>query len=160
LFDLPYPPAAVAAAKKLANGVVYMLHPMSDEGVLDSTWGGSLADMVRFVEEMKIVEDEGLLEAVGPKSERLIAGLDRLVRRYPQVYRNRRGLGLYQGFSLADAVAKGEFLERAREEEQLLLLGAGRHSIRLRPPLDVTEAEIDELIARLDRLAQRTIRAG
>ena len=152
LFDLPYPPAAVAAAKKLGNGVIYMLHPMSDEGVLDSTWGGSLADMVRFVEEMKIVRDEGLLEAVPAKTARLVDGLDDLVQRFPHTYRNRRGLGLYQGFSLPGPEAKAAFLERARDQEQLLLLGAGRQSVRLRPPLDVTEAEIDELVARLRRL--------
>ncbi|MDH7570216.1 MAG: aminotransferase class III-fold pyridoxal phosphate-dependent enzyme, partial [Armatimonadota bacterium] len=57
--DLPYPPQALATAKKFAAGVVYMLYPMEDRGVLDSTWGGSLADMVRFVQELKIVEREG-----------------------------------------------------------------------------------------------------
>lgn len=153
LFDLPHPPAAVAAAKKLGNGVIYMLYPMSDEGVLDSTWGGSLADMVRFVEEMRIVEDEGLLEAVPQKAERLVAGLDDLVRRFPGTFSNRRGLGLYQGFSLPDAAAKAAFLQYALERECLLLLGAGPHSVRLRPPLDVTGEEIDELLVRLGRLA-------
>jgi len=153
LFDLPYPPAAVAAAKKLGNGVIYMLHPMSDEGVLDSTWGGSLADMVRFVEEMRIVRDERLLEAVPDKAMRLADGLDALVRRFPGTFSNRRGLGLYQGFSLPDAAAKAAFLVRAREQEQLLLLGAGVQSVRLRPPLDVTDGEIDDLLARLARLA-------
>ena len=63
-FDLPHPPQAVASAKKLGCGVVYMLYPMEDHGVLDSTWGGHLADMVRFVQEMKIVRREKLIEAV------------------------------------------------------------------------------------------------
>ena len=113
-----------------------------------------MADMVRFVEEMRIVRDERLLEAVPDKAMRLADGLDELVRRFPDTFSNRRGLGLYQGFSLPDAAAKAAFLERAREQEQLLLLGAGKQSIRLRPPLDVTELEIDDLLARLARLAQ------
>ena len=58
--DLPHPPQAVAVGKKFANGVVYMLETMSDRGVLDSTWGGTLADMVRFCREWAIVTDERL----------------------------------------------------------------------------------------------------
>jgi L-lysine 6-transaminase len=61
-FDLPHPPQAVASGKKLGNGVVYMLHPMKDQGILDSTWGGTLADLVRFVQEMRIVRDGRTLE--------------------------------------------------------------------------------------------------
>ncbi len=67
-FNLPHPPQAVASAKKLGNGVVYMLYPMEDHGVLDSTWGGNLADMVRFVQEMKIVRRENLIEQVPEKA--------------------------------------------------------------------------------------------
>ena len=50
-FDLPYPPQAVATAKKFGYGAVYMLDPHAGPGVLDTTWGGSLADMVRFCRE-------------------------------------------------------------------------------------------------------------
>ena len=51
LFDIPYPPQAVASAKKFGNGVLFMQRSMQDVGVLDSTWGGTLADMVRFVQK-------------------------------------------------------------------------------------------------------------
>ncbi|RYG22493.1 aminotransferase class III-fold pyridoxal phosphate-dependent enzyme, partial [bacterium] len=78
-FDLPYPPQAVAAGKKFGNGVVYMLEPLGDIGVLDSTWGGSLADMVRVVREVEIVEEEGLIERAAINGERLADGLKRLV---------------------------------------------------------------------------------
>ncbi len=46
-------------------------------------------------------------------------------------------------------------MDLALQEENLLLLGAGRSSIRLRPPLDVTVADIDELQGRLGRILQR-----
>lgn len=152
LFDLPHPPHAVAAAKKLGNGVVYMLHPMEDEGVLDSTWGGTLADMVRFHLEMEVVEREGLLTEVSPKAQVLVEALDDLVQHHQAVVANRRGLGLYQGFSLADPERKAALISRALQEEDLLLLGAGTHSIRLRPTLSVTEADITTLHDKLDRL--------
>ncbi len=150
--DLPYPPQAIASAKKLGNGVLYMLESMADEGVLDSTWGGSLADMVRFCQEWRIVQREGLIAQVPEKTGRLVGRLRELQARHPDKLRNIRGEGLYQGFSLATPALKSALIERALQEERLLLLGAGRIHVRLRPNLSVTNADIDELAAILDRL--------
>ena len=152
LFDLPHPPQAVATAKKFGNGVVYMLSSMKDIGVLDSTWGGTLGDMVRFVREWQIVEDEKLLDQVPAKTKRLVAGLEDLARSHADKIANVRGLGLYQGFTVLGAGNKGRLVDLALEKENLLLLGAGTDSIRLRPPLDVTDADIDALLASLSRL--------
>ena len=149
-YDLPHPPQAVAVAKKLGNGVIYMLKPMTDLGVLDSTWGGSLADMVRFTEEMRIVRDEGLLEAVPAKAAHLIAGLEALAAAHPDTITNVRGMGLYQGFSFRRAEDKRAFQRHAMQQEDLLLLGAGTHSIRLRPNLEVTDADTDLLLEKMD----------
>ncbi|HWU48827.1 MAG TPA: aminotransferase class III-fold pyridoxal phosphate-dependent enzyme [Asticcacaulis sp.] len=151
LFDLPHPPQAVATAKKFGNGAVYMLNPMEDVGVLDSTWGGTLADMVRFVQEWRIVEDEGLLDQVAPKTAHLLDGLNALIGKHGDLIGNPRGLGLYQGFTVFGAGNKGRLVDLALEQENLLLLGAGTNSIRFRPPLDVTIADIDDMFARLDR---------
>jgi L-lysine 6-transaminase len=142
LFDIPHPPQAVATAKKFGNGVVYMRDSMVDIGVLDSTWGGSLVDMVRFVREWQIVENDHLIEAVPAKTAHLVAGLLALEQDFPDKICNIRGLGLYQGRLIAMAL----------EQENLLLLGAGLYSIRFRPPLDVTTADIDRLIVILRRL--------
>jgi L-lysine 6-transaminase len=153
-FELPYPPTAVAAAKKLGNGVVYMHHTMADHGVLDSTWGGTLADMVRLVEEMAIIRDERLVEQVPEKAAVLTGGLEDLARRHGDVLFNVRGMGLYQGFSLRRPGDRARLLELALEREGLLLLGAGVQSVRLRPPLDVTIAEIRLLLEMLGRCLQ------
>lgn len=150
--DLPYPPQAVAAAKKLGNGVVYMLRSMEDEGVLDSTWGGSLADMVRFCQELRIVRDEQLIEKVPAKEARLVARLRALRDEFPRLVSNVRGIGLYQGFTLAAPEIKAAVVERALQEEKLLLLGAGRTSIRLRPHLHVEEDDIEMLATMLRRI--------
>jgi L-lysine 6-transaminase len=156
-FELPYPPQAIAAAKKMACGVVYMLFPMEDRGVLDSTWGGTLADMVRFVQEMRIVWSERLIEAVPEKAKQLVAVLRRLAGEYADLITNVRGLGLYQGFSMRRAADKGLLIETALRNEDLLLLGAGLDSIRLRPNLSVTTEDIAEFGTRLER-ALATVR--
>ena len=150
--DLPYPPQAIATAKKMGNGVLYMLHPMQDEGVLDSTWGGSLADMVRFVQELKIVREEKLIEQVPEKAAHLIRRLKELQRQFPDKVRNIRGAGLYQGFSLSTPTLKSAVIDVALEEEKLLLLGAGRTNVRLRPNLNVSIADIDLLAEKLHRV--------
>jgi len=153
--DLPYPPQAIATAKKFGAGVVYMLHPMEDRGVLDSTWGGCLADMVRFVQEMKIVEREGLISAAAAKGERLAEGLRELSRRFPGLVSNVRGTGLYQGFSLATPDMRARLVQTALQEENLLLLGAGNRSIRARPNLSVTEEDVELFVEMLSRCLSR-----
>lgn len=150
-FDLPHAPMAIATGKKFGSGVVYMLEPLDDIGVLDSTWGGTLADMVRVVQEVKIVEQEDLVRRAAINGERLASGLTQLVKKFAPVASNVRGLGLYQGFSLDSPERKSELVRVAREEYGLLLLGAGKRSIRTRPNLSVTGDEIDLFIDLLDR---------
>jgi L-lysine 6-transaminase len=150
-FDLPYPPQGIASGKKLSSGVVYMQKSMNDVGILDSTWGGNLVDMVRFVQEMRIVEDEKLIEQVAAKTVRLVDGLEALARRCGNKIFNIRGAGLYQGFSMRSKQLRDDLVAAALKDESLLLLEAGRDSIRLRPPLNVTHVEIDLLLEKLER---------
>jgi len=149
-FDLPYPPMSVASGKKFGCGVVYMYEPLLDVGVLDSTWGGTLADMVRVVREVEIVEEEGLVGLAAENGNRLAEGLRQLVRKHPFTH-NVRGLGLYQGFSVDTPARKGDLIKYARENEELLLLGAGSRSIRTRPNLSVTADDVDEFLRKVDR---------
>jgi len=128
---------------------------MKDKGVLDSTWGGCLGDMVRFVQEVKIVERENLIPEAVKKGRRLTEGLKTLENRYPHMICNVRGLGLYQGFSLRDRAMRGRFVDLALETESLLLLSAGERSVRLRPNLSVTEADIDLLLSKLELCVQK-----
>ena len=145
-FDLPHPPQAVAVGKKFGLGGVYMRQSLPDVGVLDSTWGGNLADMVRFVHEWRIVEDEGLVARAAVNGQRLADGLRDLQARFLGRVRNVRGLGLYQGFSLATPAARDRIVEHALQRQDLLLLGAGADTVRLRPNLSVTEADIGRLL--------------
>ncbi|HXI72885.1 MAG TPA: aminotransferase class III-fold pyridoxal phosphate-dependent enzyme [Verrucomicrobiae bacterium] len=153
--DLPHPPQAVAVAKKFGCGAVYMLRPMEDKGVLDSTWGGPLVDMVRFVQELKIVERENLVAAAKVNGEKLAAGLRALEKKFAGLIYNVRGQGLYQGFSLGSPALRNRLEAMALQEERLLLLGAGSDSIRLRPNLNVTDQDIAQLLELLECCLRR-----
>jgi L-lysine 6-transaminase len=151
-FDLPHSPDVVVTAKKFACGVVYMKRPMQDKGILDSTWSGTLADMVRFVQEWKIVEEEGLLDQVADKAQHLCYGLEHLAKRYPDLVSNVCGAGLYQGFTIHKPLTRKNFVDAALARHSLLLMGAGTDSVRLRPNLSVTHEDIDSLLSLLSNL--------
>jgi len=155
--DLPYSPQAIAVAKKFGSGAVYMRSSMEDTGVLDSTWGGHLADMVRVVREFEIIFQEGLLEKVSHKTSLLKEQLEKVEKKYPHLMYNIRGMGLYQGFSVPSPSLKSRLQEIALQQESLLLLGAGPTTIRLRPALIVSEDEIrlfgQKLLSSLNTLA-------
>lgn len=142
-FNLPHPPIAVASGKKFGTGVVYMYEPLEDLGVLDSTWGGTLADMVRVVHEVNIVESEGLIEKARINGDYLAKRLGELTSAFPDLVFNVRGLGLYQGISLRQPEWKRQLIEIALQKFDLLLLGAGSRTIRTRPNLSVTKDDID-----------------
>lgn len=149
---LEHPPEVVVSAKKFACGILWMKNAPVESGVLDSTWSGPLVDMVRFVQEMKIVEEENLIGLVADKSEHLRSGLESLARRVPRSIHNVRGYGLYLGFSLCQTGTKSKLIERALAEHSLLIMGAAGDTIRLRPNLSITSNEIDELLRILDKL--------
>ena len=149
-FSLPHPPMAIASGKKWGNGLIIMLESLADVGVLDSTWGGNLADMVRVCHEMEIVKREGLIEQAAINGEILNAGLKEVIAKF-ECASNVRGMGLYQGFSLDTSERKGKLVKVAREEFGLLLLGAGNRSIRTRPNLSVTQEDIARFLVLLER---------
>jgi len=107
--------------------------------------------MVRFVREMEIVRQEKLIEQVPQKTKLLVDGLLQLAATHGHRLFNVRGAGLYQGFTMRTASDKGKLLDAALENENLLLLGAGAQTIRLRPMLDVTPDDIRLLLEKLDR---------
>lgn len=160
LLDLPHPPQAIATAKKLGCGVVFMRESMQDVGVLDSTWGGNLADMVRVVQEFAVVEEEGLLARLPAKARQLEDGLLALRARHAGLLRNVRGHGLYQGFSFTRPELRAQFIALALEQHGTFLLGAGDDSLRLRPPLDVTAQDITRLLGVMDEVLHTLAAAG
>ncbi|HTO93065.1 MAG TPA: L-lysine 6-transaminase [Bacteroidota bacterium] len=112
---------------------------------LNSTWGGNLVDMVRAQKYLEVIEEENLVENARRQGDYLIAALVRLAEELPAAT-NARGLGLFAAFDLPD----GEIRTKARMlclERGLIVLPSGERSIRFRPPLNVTAAEIDEGIA-------------
>ncbi|MGZ6792208.1 MAG: L-lysine 6-transaminase [Mycobacteriales bacterium] len=121
---------------------------------INSTWGGSLVDMVRARRVLEVVEAEGLIGRAGVLGESLLGMLRGLADRHEMVT-DPRGRGLMCAFSLPGRGSRDAVLAALREDEKVLLLGCGTRSIRFRPALTVTEPELEAGVAALDRVLSR-----
>ena len=85
---------------------------------------------------------EALQEARG---EQALAGLQPLVGRFDGLVRDVRGLGLMLGVEF-DSAEHAEEVQWACFERGLLVLECGASSVRLSPPLTVSEPEMDSAL--------------
>jgi acetylornithine/N-succinyldiaminopimelate aminotransferase len=90
----------------------------------------------------------GFFDHVQKMSLLLKQKLASVVDRYPAVLAEVRGEGLLIGVK---AVVPSGDLVSALREQKLLTVGAGDNVVRFLAPLIVTEAEIDQSIACLER---------
>jgi len=118
---------------------------------INSTWGGNLADMVRARRILEVMEADHLIERaaiVGAQLRQLLGELAGLHSAVTEV----RGRGLMCAFSLPDGATRDRVLTALREQDRVLLLGCGGRSIRFRPALTVTLADLEAGVAALDRV--------
>lgn len=68
-----------------------------------------------------------------------------------------RGHGMMIGVVLPESTDCSDLVDRAREDEKLIINVTGGHVIRLLPPLNLNREESDQLIERLIRLIKSTL---
>jgi acetylornithine/N-succinyldiaminopimelate aminotransferase len=144
-------PDAITTAKALGGGLPIgalitgeRLADVLQAGDHGSTFaGGPLVSRAALV-ALEICTDPGLLADVRANGERLRAAL----RELPGVAAVR-GRGLMVGVDLAGGADAPQVARRALLQQRLVVNATGPATIRLEPPLIVTEAEIDEAVARL-----------
>ncbi|ATE54550.1 aminotransferase class III-fold pyridoxal phosphate-dependent enzyme [Actinosynnema pretiosum] len=111
-------------------------------GAHGSTYGGSPVPCAAGLATLEVIESEGLLANATSVGERLTAGLRGFQARWPEAVVDVRGVGLMLGVELATAELAGA-VQQAAFERGLLVLECGESSIRVSPPLVITEAEAD-----------------
>lgn len=115
---------------------------------INSTWGGNLVDMVRVDRIMEIMEEDNVLQNVQQQGKHLQNRLHEMAESHEAVT-NVRGRGLICAFDLPNSHARDEFIRRGREHN-VIFLGCAERSIRFRPTLTITAAEIDQGIQVMD----------
>ena len=147
-------PDAMTSAKALGGGLPIgalitgeRLADVLQPGDHGSTFaGGPLVASAALV-AVEICSDRKLLGQVRQLGDRLMARVAEL----PAVVAVR-GRGLMVGFDLRDGVSAPALAQRALLEQRLVVNATGPATIRLEPPLVVTEDQIDEAVVRLGEL--------
>ncbi|HCP80673.1 MAG TPA: acetylornithine transaminase [Octadecabacter sp.] len=137
-----FPLGAVLATENAAKGMTAGTH--------GSTYGGNPLACAVGCKVMDIVADPTFIQGVNRKAGLLRQKLEGLVASHPDVFEEVRGTGLMLGLKCkavnTDVVAAGY-------AQDLLTVPAADNVIRLLPPLNITDAEIDEAITRLEKTA-------
>jgi L-lysine 6-transaminase len=123
---------------------------------LNSTWGGNLVDMVRCQRYLEIIEQDRLVENAARVGVHLLSGLEALQARRPGIFSNARGRGLMCAIDFPDGATRDKVADEAYEMG-MMILGCGQVSVRFRPPLDVTAAEIDQALGILEAAAAKIV---
>ena len=126
-----------------------------ERGAHGSTFGGNPVCCAAALATLDLVEG-GLAANAERMGTRLLAGLRALAERHESVG-DVRGLGLMIGIELVASRATREpapdlvhaLVQRAFERG-LLVLGAGKSTLRLAPPLVIDEYDVDTALAMLD----------
>ena len=139
-----FPLGAVLASEAAALGM--------GAGTHGSTYGGNPLACAVGCAVLTSVADEAFLAEVRRKSALFKQKLGGLIAAHPDVFESLRGEGLMLGLKCkcanTDLVAAGY-------EALVITVPAADNVVRLLPPLNITDDEIELAIARLDQAAQR-----
>jgi len=117
---------------------------------INSTWGGSLVDMVRSAKIMEIIEEDKLCDKAAENGAYLQDGLKKIAEKNSLVT-NVRGKGLLTAFDFPDAATRSAFINYGLDNN-IMYLGCGNRTIRFRPALIIEKDHIDEGLYTLEKI--------
>ncbi len=144
-----FPLGACLATEEAAKGMTAGTH--------GSTFGGNPLATAVGNAVLDVVLEPGFIDRVRQMSLLLKQRLAELRDRFPSVISEVRGEGLLIGLR---AVPPAATLVDELRAEKMITVGAGDNVVRLLPPLTVTEADIGEAVARIERACARLAKAA
>jgi acetylornithine/N-succinyldiaminopimelate aminotransferase len=155
-------PDVVTLAKGLGGGFpigAFLVDETLESGLQSgdhaSTFGGNPFVTKVSCAVLEILEAEGLMESSRERGREIEEELQRLSEEIEDVHAPR-GEGLMLGLPLEPPLDAGDVLEEALEEG-LLVGTAGENTVRLVPPLILTESEAGKLLERLEAALRSTM---
>lgn len=143
-------PDILASAKGLGGGfpvgaclATESIAATMTAGTHGSTFGGNPLAMAVANAVIEELTAPGFLDQVKSRSAYFRAGLQELVNKHPQLLMGVSGLGLMIG--LQCQIPAPELITRL-QQHGMLVVKAGGNSIRILPPLNVAEKELDEAL--------------
>ncbi|HTJ85011.1 MAG TPA: aspartate aminotransferase family protein, partial [Polyangiaceae bacterium] len=150
-------PDVITLAKGLGGGVpigamlcTERLGGALPPGTHGSTFGGNPLACAASRAVLAALYEDGLIEGARAKGAHLGKRLSEIAAKHPDLCEGERGVGLLRGLVMKKGVDGRAAIAQVREEGVLCTVAGGR-VLRFTPPLVVTEAEIDDACARIDR---------
>ena len=137
-----FPIGACLASARAAKGMTAGAH--------GSTFGGNPLGCAVGLAVLDAVTAPGFLQGVNETGEKLIAALQRLAARNPEVFTGVRGRGLMLGLQVT--CPPRDFVGHARDYG-VMTAAAGTDVVRILPPLNIAEKDVAEAERRLDAAA-------
>ena len=153
-FDLPEPPDLVTFGKKMQLGGFFAREAwdIKQFGRMYQTRNGDRTRGMLALATLQVVEEEGLVAHVREVGAQTLTALQALVDRHPTLLAQARGKGFLLAFDLPTPAARDEFNRRALQHG-VFASYTGANSVRLRPHLITTFAEVEEAIGVFDQVA-------
>lgn len=149
-------PDVITLAKALGNGFPIgaclargKAAELFSPGHHASTFGGNPLACRVGCTVLDIMQRDHLPQRAAALGRRLLAALKLALGSHPQVV-SIRGLGLMVGIELDHPCA--DLVNKARDEQRMLITVTRGNTVRLLPPLICDDAQIDDIAARMARL--------
>lgn len=134
-------PDIITVAKALGNGfpigaviVNEKVNSAIKVGDHGTTYGGNPLAARVAIEVLKELNSKALLEGVSKRARSIEQAFDTIIKNYPNLATERRGLGLIQGLQLT---INPSHVIKLAHDRGLLLLSCGTNTLRLVPPLNI-----------------------
>lgn len=145
-------PDVITSAKALRVGATVSRSEMfpDEKSRLSSTWGaGDILASMQGTLTLTAIEEYDLLTNAEEQGSYLLDRLEAVRASYDETVTDVRGLGLMAAIEFDTAERRENVLEAALQRG-LLTLGCGQKTLRLLPPLDVRNREIDIAVRLLE----------
>ena len=139
-----FPVGAVLATEKAASGMV--------PGTHGSTYGGNPLAMAAANAVLDVINEPDFLSSIIKKGNKLKDDLTSLVDKHPSVLESVRGVGLMLGVK---SIGPNLELMTALRENKLLTVVAAENVVRILPPLNVIQDELDEAVQKIDQVCNK-----
>ena len=146
-------PDIITLAKGLGNGVpigaIMTTHKdLMGHGSHGSTFGGNFLSTTAGLEVMTILDEQKASGELDKTMAYFEQKLNEIQQAFSKILLKQVGVGLMKGFRLESAEILTQVLEKTKEH-RLLMLKAGKNTLRILPSLIISKAEIDEGFKRL-----------
>jgi 4-aminobutyrate aminotransferase-like enzyme len=138
------PVSAVIGAREVMD--------LAPPGEMSSTFGGNPACVAAAEANLKLIEEEGLVERAASLGEQLEQWLAPVVERHPRSIGQVNGKGLFYSIHLRNPVSGDPWVEKADQvalesvRRGVLLFVTGRGFLKIVPPLMIDREALQEAV--------------